>query len=1200
MFIKQVVIEGFKSYGGRTVIDPFDERHNVVVGRNGSGKSNFFYAIQFVLSDEFSYLRSEQRQSLLHEGAGPKVISAQVEIIFNNVDRRLPIDKDEISLKRVIGLKKDQYLLNKKIISNRNDVMSILESAGFSRSNPYYIVKQGKINQMATAPDSQRLKLLREIAGTRVYDDRCEESKVILKDTERKLVRIEEFLDTIEERLETLKEETEELKEYQSWDKQRRSVEYVIYERELKESKNKLAELENDRMEHSQKHAKLVTQVERAQEEIEAASRAHKEAKREVQSVQEDRDILSNEQQQHIKRKAVLTLTIKDLEEDLDADKDKHNRATNELQKLENNIQIKTAELENIKPQFEEVKFKEEKTGQELELKEQKRKELFSKQGRCSQFLSKVERDEWIQNELRQLDEQIKNKQEYEKKLSDDLQNDGEKRALLDRSIINLTVELERQRTSIDKYKKHCDGLNEKKDKYLAFRKEQYRKESNLERKLSGLKEDLVRADQGLRTMVGKAILNGLDSVRKVLKTFSENPEMEGDLSNYHGLVIENFECDKKIYLAVEVTAGNRLFHHIVGTDRYGTKILKEMNNQSLPGDVTFMPLNRLHERDINYPQTDDARSMLSMLEYDKKHEKALKYIFGKTLICKNLEVAANLARTTGLDCVTLEGDQVSCKGSLTGGYFNTSKSRLEIQNHRFKVESEMNTVKDDLANLKEEIQKTDNDLNLLVSELQVTETKYSKARDILDKIQSEIRILKDESLAIEKNKVSKEKCMLQCKSSLTSLIATREGLENELSQDLTEGLSHADQCQLDQLNKDIKRLTKENKEIFVERIRLEADKNKIENLLTNNLVRRRDELLQTLQEISVEDKKHRLSSLKSQLKELEEKFSEKQGESLAYEETVAAAIKRQRDAAAKIEHWKAIEKEAQDSIDEDARELEKLVSRINRLQQSITDCTQRISELGALPNREFLARFAGKSTKQLFKKLEEAKKEIKKYSHINKKALDQYTSFNETKERLKKRKEEMDRAKIKIKELMAALEQKKCEAILLTFKQVSKYFSEVFKELVPTGQAHLVMKPRNDQNSSSDRTTHDLADMDRFVGVGIKVSFTGSTEMKEMNQLSGGEKSLVALAIIFAIQKCDPAPFYLFDEIDQALDAQHRKAVAKMIHKLSSEAQFITTTFRPELLEHADKFYGVKFGNKISHIECVTREAAYNFVEAE
>lgn len=183
MYIKQVIIQGFRSYRDQTIIEPFSPKHNIIVGRNGSGKSNFFFAIQFVLSaDEFSNLRQEERQALLHEGTGPRVLSAYVELIFDNTDNRIPIEKDEVSLRRVIGSKKDQYFLDKKNVT-KNDVMNLLESAGFSRSNPYYIVKQGRINQLAVAKDHERLKLLREVAGTRVYDERKEESKTILKDT---------------------------------------------------------------------------------------------------------------------------------------------------------------------------------------------------------------------------------------------------------------------------------------------------------------------------------------------------------------------------------------------------------------------------------------------------------------------------------------------------------------------------------------------------------------------------------------------------------------------------------------------------------------------------------------------------------------------------------------------------------------------------------------------------------------------------------------------------------------------------------------------------------------------------------------------------------------------------------------------------------------------------------------------------------
>lgn len=211
---------------------------------------------------------------------------------------------------------------------------------------------------------------------------------------------------------------------------------------------------------------------------------------------------------------------------------------------------------------------------------------------------------------------------------------------------------------------------------------------------------------------------------------------------------------------------------------------------------------------------------------------------------------------------------------------------------------------------------------------------------------------------------------------------------------------------------------------------------------------------------------------------------------------------------------------------------------------------------------------------------------------------MDQYIQFSEHKEKLLQRREEAERAYKSILDFINTLDQRKNENMQMTFKQVSKYFNEIFLKLVPQGSAHLVMR-RNDNFEEEDRTNQLDNSIEEYSGVGIRVSFTEkSNEMKEIQQLSGGQKTLVALTLIFAIQRCDPAPFYLFDEIDQALDPQYRKAVADMIHELCEKAQFITTTFRPELLEHANKFYGVRFRNKVSIIDCVTKEEAFDFVE--
>lgn len=192
----------------------------------------------------------------------------------------------------------------------------------------------------------------------------------------------------------------------------------------------------------------------------------------------------------------------------------------------------------------------------------------------------------------------------------------------------------------------------------------------------------------------------------------------------YYGPVIENFSCEKAIYTAVEVTAGNRLFHHIVESDRVGTQILKEMNKLKLPGEVTFMPLNRLQVKVHDYPDNPDSIPMISKLRYEEQYDKALRYIFGKTLICRNLERATELAKSTGLDCVTLEGDQVSSKGCLTGGYFNTSRSRLEIQKKRTEFMDLIKGFDEELATIRTDLRTTEANINNLVSEMQKIETK--------------------------------------------------------------------------------------------------------------------------------------------------------------------------------------------------------------------------------------------------------------------------------------------------------------------------------------------------------------------------------------------------------------------------------------------------------------------------------------------
>ncbi|VEN62701.1 unnamed protein product [Callosobruchus maculatus] len=869
-----------------------------------------------------------------------------------------------------------------------------------------------------------------------------------------------------------------------------------------------------------------------------------------------------------------------------------------QLTMLVQTIAEKESQLEEIKSEYVTVKTHEDRCTRELAMKEQRRTELYAKQARVSQFASKHERDKWIQEQLETIDKQLKDKQNHREQLEADLKKDAKKAIGLNRKIEEHVQGLDRQKKLIDEYKESIHELQKNKNQLQCRRSELWRKENNVQQNLNSLKEDLINSEREIvRARVSKNILNGMDSVRKVLDAFASRGGQDAQVvSHYHGLFADNFECEKSICTAVEVTAGNRLFYHIVDTDIVATTILKEMNRQSLPGEVNFFSLNRLDVREQKYPQSADAVPIITQLRYEEKCDKAMRFVFGKTMICRNMEVATKLAKTAGLDCVTLEGDKAESKGVLTGGYYNPSLSRLEVYKNRKVIFDQHQQCRQELEHIKADILETQTSITTIDSEMQKTESKMNKAKVTYDQVNVELRFLREELTNIENIRGPKEVSLAKCKLELEAIQNSMELLEAELHQDILSQLTEDEQRQLEILNGDIQRLQIENKEVVTTRINLEAEKNKLENVLSNNLIRKKEEVLNMLQEIDLENKKHQLANAKADLEEVDLKINKINQALATIEKKVRDLSNRSKNEENELENLKKAERNTKMEIEEGFRNLEKLSTKQTQLEQKITESTEKINQFGTLPTQELYTQYSNMSAKSLFKELEKVNNNMKKFAHVNKKALDQFLSLNEDRKKLQKRKADSDASYKMIEELLATLDQRKIEVVYFTFKQCSKYFTEVFKKLVPKGTAKLVLR---EADRSEDDEVGSEKKFDNLTGIGIKVSFLGSdAEMKQLDQLSGGQKSIVALALIFAIQKCDPAPFYLFDEIDQALDPEHRETVANMIHELSQEAQFITTTFRPELLEHANKFYGVKFRNKVSYIECVSKREAKDFVE--
>ena len=326
-------------------------------------------------------------------------MSAFVEIIFDNSDDRFPTGKPELVLRRTIGMKKDEYSLDRKN-ATKSDVMNLLESAGFSRSNPYYIVPQGRVTALTNMKDAERLNLLKEVAGTQVYEARRTESLKIMNETNNKREKIDELLEYIKERLAELEEEKEELKDYQEKDKERRCLQYTIDHREQVAIQDELESLDEQRqtgMDNTEDSQERFVQSERDLAEID---RQISELKQQVEFLKVDKRQLEEERRETAKAKAKIELEVKSLSDGQSAAQQAKSQYESELNMVQASIREHEEELAAIMPEYDAKVKQEAAMRSELDSAEGTRQRLYAKQNRNARFRNKNERDDWLRQTI--------------------------------------------------------------------------------------------------------------------------------------------------------------------------------------------------------------------------------------------------------------------------------------------------------------------------------------------------------------------------------------------------------------------------------------------------------------------------------------------------------------------------------------------------------------------------------------------------------------------------------------------------------------------------------------------------------------------------------------------------------------------------------------------------------------------------------
>lgn len=326
-------------------------------------------------------------------------MSAYVEIIFDNSDDRMQTGKEQTILRRTIGLKKDEYSLDHKN-ATKADVIKLFETAGLSRSNPYYIVPQGRVTALTNMKDAERLNLLKEVAGSQVYEARRTESLKIMTETNNKRAKIDELLEYIKERLQELEEEKEELRNYQDKDKERRCLEYTIFHREQVEIADALDNIDEQRqtgIDNTDGSREEFINGERNIEEVETEI---KELKQQLELLKVDKREFEDERKEKAKIRAKVELEVKGLSNGQSAAQQTKARYEQELQSVGGLIENREGELDQLMPEYSAKREQESAVKAQLDDAEAIRQRLYAKQGRNSQFGSKRERDDWLRKEI--------------------------------------------------------------------------------------------------------------------------------------------------------------------------------------------------------------------------------------------------------------------------------------------------------------------------------------------------------------------------------------------------------------------------------------------------------------------------------------------------------------------------------------------------------------------------------------------------------------------------------------------------------------------------------------------------------------------------------------------------------------------------------------------------------------------------------
>ena len=1169
MFLKKIEIQGFKSFADKTEIE-FKSGITGVVGPNGSGKSNISDSIRWVLGEQsVKTLRGSKMEDVIFSGTETRksLGFAEVTLVLDNSEKDLPIEYSEVSVtRRVFRSGESEYYINKNACRLK-DIRELFMDTGVGKDG-YSIIGQGKIDEILSSKSEDRRNIFEEAAGIVKYKSRKEEAEKKLQKTDDNLIRINDIVEELEKQLSPLKIQSESALEYTELSESLKSLQINLYIREIEKVKVELIEMEQQ---ISVERNKLNSQYDLK----ESTEETYTIIKEKIQALDENIDRIKNNRfstKSEIDHKQNEVKLIREKLSFFDREIERFKRETDSFNDTISKIEIESQEKTQKKTtlseslaefdasiQTKQSSLKSLMTDIELQEKEieDKRSDVLKAFNLMADKKSKV-------NSLNSF------KQNIEKRIT---QLDQELSSLNDvkKNITNMNKDISEQ---LDK---SSVSLKQKEESLKIILKDKNELSHNIENMTQNINQ--VRGEIHSKSSKHR-VLNDMSreyegyykGVKNALKASEQNSELG---KGVRGVLAELISVPKKYEKAVEVALGGAI-QNIVTDSPEDAKVMIDYLKKNNLGRVTFLPRSSIKGRSLNpsekklLEETGVCGIGSEIVEYDSDYENILQYMLGRVIFVEQIEDGMKVAKSSNysLKVVSLDGDVLNPGGSMTGGSLQNTNTKLlgrqrEIeelsvelkvleQNHN-DLKNELEDCSHRLVSLEKEEQESSRSINDMRISHSTLENKSLQYQDEDNKNQTMI----DKYTSEKKSLTSEQENILTDRDELETLIQT-------LKQDNTQTENHIETSIYKLSSEKEKRdqIAKEMTELRVSSASVREQHNSLENTL-NRLnqekiqaksdIDKRQSEQQTINDEIIVFSEH-IKALLEEVKQFSEKLD-------SYDLSLNETIKEKENLTLEFKEQEEQLKTAQTMIyelEKSVNDFELTLEKSHLIYENYNNKLWDDYELSFLMAKKYRVDLEDLKTAE--NEVKAIKAKIKSLGPINLNAIEEYSEVSERFEFMNVQITDLNTAKDSLSDVIKDMNVKMREQFLENFEIIKANFIEVFEKLFGGGRADVYLEDTEDILAS---------------GIEIVAQPPGK-KLQSLSLLSGGERALTAIALLFAIIKTKPTPFCILDEIEAALDEANVYRYAEYLREFSHSTQFIAITHRKGTMENVDSLYGV------------------------